>query len=323
MAPSNFKYDPEFAAFINQFEFPPPPKFKDVVEVQIYTNDVASRLKSDSPPIPEHILHTKIPFETHDATILNLHRFTQANKAHDRKQPAVLFIHGGGMVASSVELTAHDVASQVDLYGLDFFAVEYRLAPKQTGPYLTEDVYFGLKHLSEHAGDYNIDNKRIAVMGISAGGGLAAATVLLARDRALEPPIAKQILVYPMLDDRTRLPDDSPYSKFLVWTENANKLSWDAVLGKDVAGDPSANVSIYAAPGRATDLRGLPPAYIEVGQLDLFLNEDIAYASKLAANEVQVELHVWPGLPHAFELASNISLVKQSIEAKRRALRMI
>ncbi|KAF4820661.1 Carboxylesterase NlhH [Colletotrichum siamense] len=324
MSLSTLHYDPEFAAVLAGVNIPPPPTtFKDVFELREWGDSLLEGLGFGM-PIPENILQTIIPFESHDGTLLNITHFSNSNKPKNcTQQPAVLYVHGGGMVAGSVELYAPNIANAVDFYGLDFFAVDYRLAPEQPGPKLTEDVYYGLKYLSDHAKEYHVDNKRIAIMGDSAGGGLAAGAALLARDRALSPPIAKQVLIYPMLDDRTRLPENSAYTQFLLWTENANQLGWSSVLGEGVAGNPKANASIYAAPGRAKNLRGLPPTYIDVGQLDLFMFEDIAYANKLAEAEVEVELHILPGLPHAFEFASNATLVKQALQSRQRALTQV
>ncbi|KAF4911055.1 Carboxylesterase NlhH [Colletotrichum viniferum] len=300
MSLSTLHYDPEFAAVLAGVNIPPPPStFKDVFELREWGDSLLEGLGLGI-PIPENVLQTIIPFESHDGTV-----------------------HGGGMVAGSVNLYAPNIANAVDFYGLDFFAVDYRLAPEQPGPKLTEDVYYGLKYLSDHAKKYHVDNKRIAIMGDSAGGGLAAGAALLARDRALSPPITKQVLIYPLLDDRTRLPENSSYTQFLLRTENANQLGWGSVLGEGVAGNPTANASVYAAPGRAENLRGLPPTYIDVGQLDLFMFEDIAYANKLAGAEVEVELHILPGLPYAFEFASNATLVKQALQSRKRALMQV
>ncbi|UPK97604.1 hypothetical protein LCI18_008539 [Fusarium solani-melongenae] len=273
-------------------------------------------------PTPDGIIDTEIPFTSHDGATVNLRRFAQSDviKA-STPQPAVLYVHGGGMVCGSVEIYAPYMARLANETNIPIFAVDYRLAPEQEAPGLTADVFFALKYLSDHAADWNIDPSRIAVMGDSAGGGLAAGAALMARDRGLSPPLAKQILVYPMLDDRTSLSETSSLNEFLSWDSHANKLGWSAALGADKAGKDDANVSIYAAPGRAVDLSALPSTYIEVGGLDLFRGECISYASRLAAAEVEVELHVWPGLPHGFDVMSKLSWAQKAADARARALR--
>jgi len=161
-----------------------------------------------------------------------------------------------------------------------------------------------------------VDPARLAVMGDSAGGGLAAGVCLLARDRG-GPAIAQQILVYPMLDDRTSVPDPQ-LVPFLTWTYDDNVTGWRALLGES-AGD--GDVSPYAAPARATDLSGLPSTYIEVGELDIFRNEDISYARRLADAGVSTELHLYPGCPHAFEgLAPNAPVSQRAVASRVRRL---
>ncbi|EWM11425.1 LOW QUALITY PROTEIN: alpha/beta hydrolase, partial [Kutzneria sp. 744] len=195
--------------------------------------------------------------------------------------------------------------------GVPMLAVDYRLAPEHPHPTPVEDCYAGLTWLVEHAAELNVDPARIAVMGDSAGGGLAAGTTLLARDRGL--PVARQILVYPMLDDRTTT-DDPALAPFLGWSADDNYTGWHALLG-DAAGGPE--VSSYAAPARASDLSGLPPSYVEVGELDLFRDESVDYARRIAAAGASVELHVHPGCPHGFELIAPDSAVARRARADR------
>ncbi|MEI7992802.1 MAG: alpha/beta hydrolase fold domain-containing protein, partial [Actinomycetota bacterium] len=159
-----------------------------------------------------------------------------------------------------------------------------------------------------------VDPSRIGVYGDSAGGGLAAGTALIARDRGV--PLARQILVYPMIDDRTEV--DPALVPFLMWTYEDNETGWRALLGDTYR---TEQVSPYAAPARATDLSGLAPAYIEVGELDAFRDENIAYAQRLAQASVSVELHVHPGVPHAFEaLAPQVAVAQRSVADRLRAL---
>ena len=154
-------------------------------------------------------------------------------------------------------------------------------------------------------------------MGDSAGGGLAAGVCLMARDRG-GPAVAQQVLIYPMLDDRPAAPDPQ-VQPFLTWTYDDNITGWGALLGENAGGD---DVSPYAAPARADDLTGLPDTYIDVGDLDVFRNEDIAFARRLADAGVPTELHVYPGCPHAFEaLAREAAVSKRAISDRVRRLR--
>ena len=171
--------------------------------------------------------------------------------------------------------------------------------------------------LSENASTLGVDPARLAVMGDSAGGGLAAGVCLMARDRG-GPAVAQQLLIYPMLDDRAATPDPQ-LLPFLTWTYDDNLTGWGALLGDSVGSDA---VSRYAAPARADDLAGLPDTYIDVGDLDIFRNEDVTYARRLAEAGVPTELHVYPGCPHAFEaLAPGADVSRRVIADRVRRLR--
>jgi acetyl esterase/lipase len=204
--------------------------------------------------------------------------------------PLVYYIHGGGMVTGSVavdDLAARALAARV---GCVVASIDYRLAPEYPHPFPVEDCYDGLVWAAAELG---IDPARVARYGPSAGGGLAAGTALLARDRG-GPAVALQMLIYPMVDDRSVTPSSRENTGFGAWSREANIQGWAALLG-------SGDVSPYAAPARSTDLSGLPPAYVDVGELDLFRDEDIAYATRLMQAGVPVELHVYPGGVHGGE----------------------
>jgi acetyl esterase/lipase len=214
--------------------------------------------------------------------------------------PAVLWMHGGGYVLGSAAQDRLKVEPLVAELGHVFVSVDYRLAPETPHPGPLEDCYAALRWLHAHADELGVDPRRIAVAGESAGGGLAAAVALLARDRG-EVPVAFQALVYPMLDDRTAVGHDRhPFTGEFVWTDDANHFGWCCYLGSEPGGD---DVSPYAAPGRAVDLTALPPAFIGVGALDLFLEEDLEYARRLLRAGVATELHVYPGAYHGFWMA--------------------
>ncbi len=235
--------------------------------------------------------------------------------------PAYLHIHGGGYVLGSADIS--DIANRELATTLSSLvvSVDYRLAPETRAPGSVEDCYAALQWLHHGAAELGVDVARIAIGGESAGGGLAAALALLARDRG-RIAICFQNLVYPMLDDRTAaLVSRNPFTGHHLWTPEHNRFGWSALLG----GTPGAvGISPYAAPARATDLRGLPPALITVGQLDLFLEEDIDYATRLMQAGVPTELHVYPGAYHGFDLdqAAQVSqaMRRDRLNALRRAL---
>jgi acetyl esterase/lipase len=235
---------------------------------------------------------------------------------------AVLYLHGGGMILGLEHVgRVYDLAVRdyVAASGVPMLVVDYRLAPEHPHPTPVEDCYAALRWLTENASALGVDPTRIAVMGDSAGGGLAAGVSLLARDRG-GPPIAQQLLIYPMLDDRTHTPDPH-LLPFLTWTYDDNVTGWAALLG-DSAGTDA--VSPYAAPARATDMYGLPDTYIDVGDLDIFRDEDIAYARRLSDARVPTELHLHPGCPHAFEaLARGADISQRAIGDRVRRLRAL
>jgi acetyl esterase/lipase len=234
-----------------------------------------------------------------------------------RPGPLVIDIHGGGMIAGTLDQSDALLRSLSARAELAVLTPDYRLAPEHPDPTPVEDCYATLRWAAANATELGIDAARIGVMGGSAGGGLAAGVALLARDRG-GPAIARQLLVYPMLDDRT-VEADPQMADALLWSVDDNLTGWTALLGEAASG--SGDVSVYAAPARATDLSNLPPAYIDVGGLDLFRDEDVAYATRLQQCGVPVELHVVPGVPHAFDiLAPESSAGRQVTESRLRFL---
>jgi acetyl esterase/lipase len=235
--------------------------------------------------------------------------------------PCLVWIHGGGMVVGSLEGDDLDMQTVVDAVGCATVSVEYRLAPENPYPAPIEDCYAALCWTWERAGEIGIDPGRIAIGGSSAGGGLAAGLALLARDRG-EVPVAFQWLIYPMLDDRNVTPSSHAITDSRVWNRDSNLHGWRAYLGVEPG---SEGVSFYASPARAGDLSGLPPAYIQVGSRDLFLDEDMIYAQRLLQAGVPVELHVYPGVFHGSEggvpdAAVSVRMVAERQDALRRAL---
>jgi acetyl esterase/lipase len=212
--------------------------------------------------------------------------------------PALLWIHGGGYMFGDLD--------QEDLIARPFcvaarcvvVSVDYRLTPENPFPAPLEDCYSALKWLATQAEGMKIDRSCIAIGGASAGGGLAAALAVLARDRA-EVKTVFQLLVYPMINDCTVAPAGPAVRDALFWTRENNLIGWRSYLGCQPGGK---DVSCYAAAFRTAELAGLPPAYIAVGDIDLFAEEDIEYARRLVAAGVPTELHVYPGACHAFDM---------------------
>jgi acetyl esterase/lipase len=225
---------------------------------------------------------------------------------------AALYLHGGGMIVGSVPIFDGPVSRYVARTGVPMLSVQYRLAPEHPHPVPVEDAYAGLTWLAGHAGELGIDPGRIAVMGDSAGGGLAAGAAILSRDRH-GPAIARQLLIYPMLDDRTTTPDQY-IAPFAGWSYDDNATGWNALLG---TGHENRDIDPAAAPGRLKDARGLPPAYIEVGQLDVFRDESLHYALTLSQAGVPVELHLHPGVPHEYDAIAFDADVSRRAQADR------
>jgi acetyl esterase/lipase len=235
--------------------------------------------------------------------------------------PCLVWAHGGGYVLGNIART--DLAMQRIALAVDcaVVSIEYRLAPEHPFPAPLDDCSAALAWVGANATALDIDPRRIAVGGASAGGGLAAGLALLARDRG-GPAIAFQFLIYPMLDDRTVNAAARAVTDPRVWNLTSNRNGWRAYLGGEPGG---VDVSPYAAAARAIDLRDLPPAYLSVGTRDLFVDEDIAYAGRLIAAGVAAELHVYPGAFHGAEVlvpmaALSRRLVADQDEALKRAL---
>jgi acetyl esterase/lipase len=216
---------------------------------------------------------------------------------------AVVYYHGGGMVCGTVDLNDRLVSKYVEATGVPILSVDYRLAPEYLGTTLVGDGYAALAWFVQRADTFGVDKARIAVMGDSAGGGVAAGVAIAARDA--RTAVAKQILIYPMLDDRTVEPD-SEIEPFATWTYDNNFTGWSALLGADRG---SENVSPHAAPSRLADFADLAPAFIDVGELDILGDESILYALNLARAGVSTELYVRPGCPHGFDrIAAEVSV---------------
>lgn len=211
--------------------------------------------------------------------------------------PVLLWMHGGGHLFGSPEQDDQSNIAFVRELGIAVAAVLYRLGADAPAPASVDDVYAALAFVKERAGELGVDPSRIAVGGASAGGGVAAGLVLAVHDRG-EITIAFQLLVYPMLDDRTVLRTDLDDLPVRIWSRKSNRLGWRTYLGVEPG---ASGVSPYTAAARRDDLTGLPPTWIGVGDLDLFHDEDVMYAQRLQAAGVACELVVVPGAFHGFD----------------------
>jgi acetyl esterase/lipase len=234
--------------------------------------------------------------------------------ARTGRAPVVLYVHGGGMImgsAASDDAVAGRLCAEL---GAVVVSVDYRLAPEHPYPAAVRDCQAALDWTQAHADGLDADPDRLAVVGGSAGGGLALATALLARDRGR--PAARLVLaMYPMIDDRGTTASSREILDLGAWDRPANQEAWGWYLGGRPA-DP------YAAPARATDLAGLPPTFLDVGTLDLFRDEDVEFAGRLLRAGVPTELHVYPGAYHASEhLAPAADLSRRMWAARLAALR--
>jgi acetyl esterase/lipase len=231
----------------------------------------------------------------------------------DAVLPCLLWISGGGYV-----LTAPDVDDQwcdqiADDLQCVVVSVNWRRAPEHPFPAALEDSYAGLSWIFANAPALRVDLERVVVGGASSGGGAAAGVALLARDRK-QFRIAHQLLIYPMLDDRQATNSSHMVDDAQLWNRSSNEFAWRAYLG---AAHGSAEVSAYAAPARMEDLSGLPPTTILTAELDLFVDEDIAYAQRLMHAGVPTELHVYPAAHHGFDRHMPAAAVSRRLYADR------
>ncbi|GAP90680.1 putative arylesterase monoxygenase [Rosellinia necatrix] len=346
------RYDAEYAAWREPLgEKARIPPCETVLEFRQYNNALARAAWGQLPPEPtiQRVRYNDVV--SRDGATIGVTRFVtvaQLNPvAAETKSsilrgepgaglPSLLYAHGGGTVAGSVEMAATRLARLAALSGVQVFGVEYRLAPEFPAPVPAEDCYAALTWLHAHAAELGLDRARIGVMGDGAGGGLAAATALLARDRGLNPPLKSQVLVSPTLDDRAAAKlvsspssggsggggggGGSPLLAFATMPLQNIRMCWRAYLGPG-AGHSNGGVSPYAAPARASDLTGLPATYIDVGGLDLLRNECAEFAQRLVEADVQVEFHLLSGVPHGFESAGDIGIARRALRERIRWLR--
>lgn len=296
--------DPEIAPLIEQF---PPFAFTNETlgEIRAGINQMLAEMASLAPPFPTVEVTDRTvpgPAGAPDVRVL-----VYQPKEAARPAPGILWVHGGGYVIGTADMDDVKCKAMAAELGCVIVSVDYRLSPETPHPGPVEDCYAALKWLHANAGELGVDAGRLAIYGESAGGGLAAGLGLLTRDRG-EVPLCFQVLIYPMLDDRTVThPEPHPFVGEFVWTPDANRFGWAALLGQEPGSD---GVSPYAAAARAESLAGLPPTYISVGSLDLFLEEDMEYARRLVRAGVPTELHIYPGAIHGFPMVVDAAVAR-------------
>ncbi|HEX6994198.1 MAG TPA: alpha/beta hydrolase [Gammaproteobacteria bacterium] len=285
----------------------------DVAAARRIVDGVTAAVKAQAPKLEGlEVRDLDVPgFEGAPPVRVRVYRPT----GHAEALPGLVWMHPGGWVLGSIDLDGLAVAQLAKEAECVAVSVEYRLAPEHPFPAALHDCYAALAWLGAEGGALGVDPTRIAVGGSSAGGNLAAALALMARDRGGVRP-AFQLLIYPALDDRTAMPGEMG-PETLFWSRRNVIDGWAAYLGTRPGSD---GVSEYAAPSRARDLAGLPPAYIAVGALDPFVDENIAYAGRLLAAGVAAELHVYPGACHAFDVFGADTRIGRRFIAERNAV---
>ncbi|KAJ5751051.1 hypothetical protein N7533_008079 [Penicillium manginii] len=258
------------------------------------------------PPLPENVEKITRQASAPDGRQVPIHHIrVKGKQVNPNGEPAIVHFHGGGYFLLSAETCLPPIVQAVSQTGVQILSIDYRLAPENPYPVPFNDCWAALQWVYANANELNIDTARIAVMGESAG----------ARDTNLSPPLAKQILVYPMLDDRTTT---NHAGELAMWNEADNITGWTAYLGADRGTD---KIKAYAAPARVESVDGLPPLYLDSAQLDMFVHEDLEYARQFVTANIPVDLHVYPGLPHGFEaFSSGTSATKRAYENRFRAM---
>lgn len=240
------------------------------------------------------------------------------SRAAAERVPLLIWLHGGGYIMGRPEMDDRLCAQYVNELGITIISVDYRCAPEHPFPAALQDGYAAFVWAVSNARQLGIDEERIAIGGASAGGGLAAALVQYACDLGPVKPVF-QLLVYPMLDDRTALRTDIDDGNSLPWSQKSNRFGWEAYTGQSCGSD---SIPPYAVPARRDDLSGLPPAWIGAGTLDVFYEEDIAYGSRLRQCGVGCDLYQIPGAFHGFDqFDPNISIIREFRRTQMEALK--
>lgn len=306
-------YDPELEMTLRLIveTLPGPPSAENIKDMRVRSAAVLPPIDSMLEGRNVEVVERTIPGPAGDPDVtVAIIGPTQPNEGN---APGMYWVHGGGMVVGNRYFGADLPIELAHSYGVVSVSPEYRLAPEHPHPAPVEDCYAGLVWFAAQAQELGVDPRRLVVGGGSAGGGLAAALALMARDRG-GPGLIGQLLIAPMLDDRNETVSSHQYDGIGVWDRASNIAGWDLLLA---GGRGAPDVSPYAAPARADDLAGLPPAFIDVGSAEVFRDEAVEYASRLWAGGVQAELHVWPGGFHGFSALAPQSRLSEAAAARQ------
>ena len=307
----SYRFDPELAPVVPTL---PVSDFGDVVAARKMMDELVGEMNAGVDVSDLLVEDRVIPGPTDDVEVPV--RVYQPGR-RSGLLPAVLHIHGGGFAVGNID-SEHASSAETARAGALVVSVEYRLAPEHPFPAGVEDCYAALRWLHDSRDDLGVDAERIAVFGNSAGGGLAAAVALLARDRQ-GPPLCFQFLGIPELDDRLETVSMKTFTDTPLWSRPKAVDSWRHYLGPD-----PGEVSPYAAPARATDLSGLPPAFISTMEFDPLRDEGILYGLRLLQAGVPVEMHQYPGTFHGSSLVATAAVSRrqaaEAAEVLRRAL---
>ncbi|MEU0877236.1 alpha/beta hydrolase [Lentzea sp. NPDC005914] len=290
-----------------------------LLEARSRQSQLSDLLPAYEPANPVDVRDTTVPGPS-DAPDVPVRVYTPAGLTNP--VPGLVYIHGGGFVLGDLDMFHGHVLRLADQLGIVIVSVDYRLAPEHPFPAPVEDCYAALQWTAAKAEELGIDPTRLGIGGESAGGGLTAGTVLLARDRG-GPELCFQYLGIPELDDRLDTDSMRDYVDTPLWNRPNAIYSWTSYLGTEPGGD---DVSPYAAPSRATDLSGLPPAFVTTCQYDPLRDEGIEYARRLAHAGVPTDLRLYPATFHGSAFVESAAITRKmaadELEALRHGLRV-
>ncbi|SEP06081.1 alpha/beta hydrolase [Amycolatopsis saalfeldensis] len=305
-----YAFDPELAAAIPMI---PAQDFSDLPAARLRMKEMFAELAGEPDTTGVTVREEQVPGPD-GAPDVRVLVYTPDRIA----TPSLLFdVHGGGFIVGDADMGHESNLGLARDLGVVVVSVDYRLAPEAPYPAGLEDCYAALVWAAKNAGDLGIDPERIVIHGVSAGGGLCAALALLARDRG-GPAIAFQYLGVPEIDDRLDTPSMRAFVDTPLWNRPRAEFSWDSYLGPGVRG--TEGVPVHAAPARATDLSGLPPAYVSVMEFDPLRDEGIAYAQGLLAAGVSTELHLFPGTFHGSGMVKQATISRREVAEARAVL---
>lgn len=261
-----------------------------------------------------------------DSFDIRLFHFTKQGVHTSAPAPVILYLHGGGYFAASVKHYQKFLELYVSQSGIPLVGIDFRLAPEFPFPTPVNDAYSALEYVSKNADLFKIDPSRMILLGDSSGAGIAAGLAIKARDEGLTPPVAKQMIIAGMLDDRSTATKNEELALTATWTHEDSITSWVAYLGgpDKVASNEAGDVSEYAALSRVESVKGLPSLDLEVTDMDILRDEKLEYARRVAAENIEMEIHLWRSVPHNFELfVPRIQAARIAFQSRVRAIKSV